>query len=79
MIESKNVMSIQELASKCGYFSNKYKTNKGRNCLHPKQEITQYSRGAHKTIGMCHHCTCPIANHIKDGNVEVLKPKDLIL
>lgn len=63
-ISRKELIELNTLANKCGYFYNAYlekgvSINNGYNCRHPKQEEFEDINGV--KIGNCYSFSCPLA------------------
>lgn len=62
------VMSIDDLARFCGYFTSIHDANNGYCCAHPKQEMRD-----EKGHGCCYSFSCPIAYELDPNEPDDLK------
>ena len=56
----RKVVSFDEFAHVCPYFTGACSVNNGYGCTHPKQEETDFDRELSREHGKCYDFSCPL-------------------
>jgi hypothetical protein len=70
---SKQLITINALARRCGYFNSDTNVNNGYGCDHPNQEQTDLDENGEEQ-GKCYSFSCPIAYEADYEDLQKLDP-----
>jgi hypothetical protein len=68
------LITINDLARKCGYFNGETVVNNGYGCDNPSQEETDFDDEANKDQGKCYSWGCPLAYEADYEDIKRLDP-----
>ena len=71
------MITIDDLARVCGYFSSTSQVNNYYNCSHSRQQEKETDESTGKTVGACHRFSCPVAHNVR-GDWMGVDDKEII-